>query len=383
MQGSLSAQKPLKAAVDSLSNVESSTSLSKDQTQASWEKTITVQLQALLAQNRFKQAVAVINDVYRQANARELEGFKQLILRHAEQLTRTDNQADAGALLEAYAATFDDIDAWRELGTISTSLQQWDTALRAYKRVSALEYQPERLAESLQQLIKAAAYLRAPMERQGDQAGILRMYQQLYDLHPGYARFQLELAQAHLRLNDPAAARPYLEALRADPQLGNLASQKLSVLDAQSMERRDLENQLDAQQMNSTNRQEVVLPLVRAGNSFLIDVSINRRPMRLLLDTGASITALSSQTIQRLQLRPTGGAVTLGTANGMRQARLYYTDKIQMGSLQLTNLVVAEIELGVDQQVDGLLGTDALSQVDEKLTYLIDDQRNALIFRTK
>ena len=128
---------------------------------------------------------------------------------------------------------------------------------------------------------------------------------------------------------------------------------------------------------------DIRIPLLRAGNSLLVDVAINSSSIRLLLDTGASITSLSSDTIRHLRLTPTGRSISLSTANGLTQSQLYSADRLNLGPLRLNNLLVAEVDFGRAGQVQGLLGTDVLKHVSREYSYLIDDQKNALIFRKK
>lgn len=123
------------------------------------------------------------------------------------------------------------------------------------------------------------------------------------------------------------------------------------------------------------------MPLITAGSSFLIDVTIEQQSSRLLLDTGASITALSTELIKQLNLSPTGQSIQLSTANGVTNARLYRVKNLRLGQLILKNMIVAEIHMGRRSRFQGLLGTDALNQFNPRYSYIIDNQKSALIFR--
>ncbi len=103
----------------------------------------------------------------------------------------------------------------------------------------------------------------------------------------------------------------------------------------------------------------------------------------MLLDTGASITALSLDAIQRLGLEPTGRYIQLSTANGLRTAQLYSANNIRIGRLKKRHLIVAEVDMPSSSGVQGLLGTDLLNSIDQRYSYLIDNQKNALIFRRR
>ena len=103
----------------------------------------------------------------------------------------------------------------------------------------------------------------------------------------------------------------------------------------------------------------------------------------MLLDTGASITSLSAEVIQRLGLEPLGRSIQINTANGRTEAPLYRVKRISLGRFRIQDLVVAEIDLGRDNRFQGLLGTDLLNGVNQNYGYLIDNQKSELIFRRR
>lgn len=357
-------------------------SRSLTQTDSNWFDITSKQINSLLEAEQWQQAIATINDVYSQANSQQLNHFRSTVFRTANKLSGNNKQS-ASVLLLAYAETFDDVDAWRQLGSVSAELGDWDTAVTALLASSAQEYEPQAYEASLRALLRAASYARASLEQRSDQLSILALYQRLYDVHPSYARFQLELAQAHLRLNDYQSARSYLDPLVYDTELGAIAQQLLANIDSSLTKQKKIQNPIEPVSQTDSRASDIKIPLIRAGNSLLVDVSINSRSMRLLLDTGATITALSSDTIHRLGLKPTGRSISLSTANGLTQSQLYSADRLNLGRLRLENLMVAEVDLGRRSQVDGLLGTDVLKQLSKQFSYLIDDQQNALIFRKK
>ncbi|MEM7357615.1 MAG: aspartyl protease family protein [Pseudomonadota bacterium] len=349
----------------------------------SWADTIAAELQALLAASRWRDAIAKITSNYSRASASELERFKAMVLQYADQLLTKGAESAASSLLKEYTQAFDELTAWKQLAELSLKTQDWDNAITSLLAYSAQENQPEAFEQSLRSLVRAGNYVRATLERQGDEAGILALYQRIYDQHPQYPRFQLELANAHLRLNDPDSARPLLENLSYDPKLGIIAQETLARMNSQRQAELDALTQAEPETPPPVPSTDIAVPLIRSGSSLLVDVSVNSVPMRLLLDTGASITALSSEVIQDLGLRPNGTVITLNTANGRTQSRLYRTDRLRLGRLQLNDMVVAEIDLPSSRGIAGLLGTDVLNQMNEQFSYLIDDENNALIFRQR
>lgn len=366
-------------------NSASATNLPADKTSKTWRSQVSKKIEQFILANRWNDAVSVIDKVYQQANAQELDLFKQQVMDHAKHLTDKHNDLHASALLEAYTNVFDDVDAWRELGASTARLSNWDTAVAAYLNASRLEHQPEALESLMQAVIRSAAHSRASLEQQDDNIGVLLLYQHLYDQRPNYARFQLELAQSFLRLGDDASAIPLLEVLQYDPELGSIGKQKLATIEQRReklviarQEERSTEHQAD-----NRRRSDIVVPLIRSGNSFILDVDVNSRSVRMLLDTGASITALSANLISTLNLEPTGRYIQLTTANGVRRSQLFKSKTLQIGRFEINNLVIAEIDLSRSHGIQGLLGTDVLNKIDTQYSYLIDNQSNSLIFRRK
>ena len=343
-----------------------------------WAHDIGESLTSLLQEGKLLAAIQLIDDSYERATSNDLERFKEIVFQHGLILRRDEQLASAIQLFEAYAQRFDDAEAWLHLGNTAAAAKEWDTTVDAYLQSSSQEHDPIAYQESLQALIRAASHLRTTLEKQGDQLAILDLYKRLYEHHPNFPRFQLELAQSYLRLKDPGSAIPLLEAIRFDPILGAIATQKLAVIRARERELQDssLEQQDDA-------NTDIVVPLTRAGNSFLVDLQINSLNERLLLDTGASITALSKNLIARYNLEATGQVIQLNTANGVRLSPLYKVDRIQIGPLQIRNLLIAEITMANNSIVQGLAGTDLLTQISPRHSYIIDNQASSLIFREK
>ncbi|MFT5137323.1 MAG: putative aspartyl protease [Arenicella sp.] len=363
-------------------NITLQPSSSLTQSDLNWADETSRQIESLLNAGQWQQAITTINDVYSQANSKQLTHFRSIVLATAKQLSANSKQS-ARDLLLVYAEAFDDVDAWRQLGSVSSELGDWDTAVTALLASSAQEYDPQAYEASLRALLRAASYARATLEQRSDQLSILTLYQRLYDSHPSYARFQLELAQAHLRLNDYQSASSYLDPLVYDTELGAIAQQLLANINSSLASQEKTLAPIEPVRQSDSRASDIRIPLLRAGNSLLVDVAINSSSIRLLLDTGASITSLSSDTIRRLRLTPTGRSISLSTANGLTQSQLYSADRLNLGPLRLNNLLVAEVDFGRAGQVQGLLGTDVLKHVSREYSYLIDDQKNALIFRKK
>ncbi|GAB5351147.1 retropepsin-like aspartic protease family protein [Qipengyuania sp. 483] len=85
--------------------------------------------------------------------------------------------------------------------------------------------------------------------------------------------------------------------------------------------------------------EETVIPLAADGHYWLI-AEVNGVPTRFLIDTGATLTAVSTESARRAGLEPrTGGLpVMLNTANGAVTAELTTLDSLRFGNIEAGGL---------------------------------------------
>ncbi len=85
--------------------------------------------------------------------------------------------------------------------------------------------------------------------------------------------------------------------------------------------------------------EETVIPLAADGHYWLV-AEVNGVPTRFLIDTGATLTALSTESARRAGLEPrTGGLpVMLNTANGAVTAELTTLDSLRFGNIDAGGL---------------------------------------------
>lgn len=317
-------------------------------------------IDAWLTQGDLTQIKHYVLAHYSTLSSSDLDAIKQRLLRIG------DTQSNALAQLALTAELFDDNTSWQAYAQLAERERHWHPAHAAYLRLSQLEVQPEAQEQALSALVRTSAYLRNELERNGDLIGIQLLYQELVDLHPGFTRFRLELAHANLHQGDYERARQLYEELRYDAEFGVIAEHALESIKRKSTDNRD--------------RNEIVIPLETQGSSMLVTVTLNQQSATLLLDTGASITALNQATIRALNLRPTGEHIWLTTANGQRQAAVYSLNQLTLGQFKLNRVLIAEVEL---EQYDGLLGTDLLNLLARDYNYRLENNPSRLVFTPK
>ena len=115
--------------------------------------------------------------------------------------------------------------------------------------------------------------------------------------------------------------------------------------------------------------------VIARGNDghFRVPGSINGQPVVFMVDTGASLIAVTDALAQRAGL--TGGEMTqFRTANGVRQGRIVAAQSVVVGSFVVSGLRVGTGYTG-DAAGDALLGQNFLQHFDVQM------QRDRMVLR--
>jgi len=119
------------------------------------------------------------------------------------------------------------------------------------------------------------------------------------------------------------------------------------------------------------------IQLQRHGEHYVASLKLNNRiEVKLLMDTGASLSALDYRFVQSTGINNSGSRIRLSTASGQVEADLLDIHSVQFGEYRLSNLEFASIDLGRNQGLyHGLLGMDILGEFEFYL-----DQREAILY---
>ncbi len=118
---------------------------------------------------------------------------------------------------------------------------------------------------------------------------------------------------------------------------------------------------------------EVEIPLISNGNSWHIDATVDDQSVRLILDTGASITTLGDHLVANNY--PQTGRVILSTANGKIEAFQVKLDALVVGTVVKNKFPVVVLPTAkLPDNIDGLLGLDWLTNFD-----FVIDKKNSIL----
>ncbi|MBT0587440.1 retropepsin-like aspartic protease family protein [Alteromonas oceanisediminis] len=212
---------------------------------------------------------------------------------------------------------------------------------------------------------------------------LAELLEPLVQIAPDERRYLVLLAEAYAQQANAVMMENTLAALPNDDPA--IASIRQILMRQQRVGPQDPDQQLaelgDSQSDQSAQR----VPLDRIGNQYMVDVRIDSRPLRLMLDTGASTTAITADSWARLNRHVASefiGIFKVNTAAGFIQSPMFTVKTLSMGSLRFDDVAVMIIPsqmMGDDSEraPQGLLGMNILSQYD----FRIDQQEAQLLLR--
>lgn len=203
----------------------------------------------------------------------------------------------------------------------------------------------EQVAEALKSYLSKA--FKSPLLIGGDIDWLIGQLDALLDFQANDGEIHWMLASLYLEQEDSYQAQYHALMAANDPVAQKRAEGILA--------------QLNGAQVTGDH----LLPLIRYGNQYLVNVEINGHAARLLLDTGASLSGVSQDFIEDYPYIVTSKkTIQLNTASGTETSFLFTVDSLTMGELRFASHILARLPMTNVAEFDGLLGVDVLGRFD-------------------
>ncbi|MBX2868827.1 MAG: aspartyl protease family protein [Acidiferrobacterales bacterium] len=257
----------------------------------------------------------------------------------------------------------DDLDAGLILVDILVSDRQFMPAIAELENLKDYQFDFDGLAlfvGKVESLIRMTSRM---FRDNNEPEGLISLYQLLIDVDAQNPRWRYEQASLISSLGQHQRALDLLSYILYDAEYGEKAT--------------TLHHQINQIVSTPSN---VDVPLVGTGSQFLVEAVINEvTSLKLLVDTGASITSINKNILARyIQQGASTSRATLQTANGKVDTKLVTLRSLRVGDFAVHDLNAAEID-SLGENLDGLLGMDFLGQfkfaIDQERRVLFLDQR--------
>jgi len=315
------------------------------------------EIASLLQRNEFDAVVERYEVLQVEVGDETVAAARAQILSYARQLIAKRHISLAEQLLQRFlVAAYRDVEARILLAEVYLVEENFHAAIDQFYEARGYAYRPAMLQRISNHIRSMVAELAPSLKRNNDHNALLVLYQQLTQLEPDHAPWFMGLAAAQLVLDDKEAARRSLLLVAQDPDVGAQAQSMLSELTIALAKQDDAEPQVSATKV-------VGIPLHRSGSHFIVDASPARGlNIRLLIDTGASLTILTPDVLEQhgIRYQDTGRTRVFSTANGPVRAPVYILESLTVGNWKVNQLEIAVLDLSGGSAIDGLLGMNFL-----------------------
>lgn len=327
----------------------------------------------LLSEREYYAAVSLYGDVDRDPR-RNLSLLRQHLLSHMQGLIEGPRQDDfaelAGLFLSEY---YDDVDVLLIFAQFNHRAGAFMEAASGYQLALSYAYSEAQLLAAGQAFEKFMTASDDYYRAKEAWFSLINLYSHVDSLGMLSPEHRLRQALAMVYSGDTISGRRELAELSEDRVVGARAREQLAVLNGDNG-RGDLPVVTTDPWADAST-----IALQRAGNQYLVNLSVDRNESALLLiDTGASMTTLSRNAFEGLSARR--DAVELGrrlfqTANGVTTGTVYAMPRLGLGPFAMENVQIAVLEFDMGDGVDGLLGMNVLGQ----FRFQIDQRKSQLI----
>lgn len=313
--------------------------------------------EALLRDHLENRAFGAAIDLYQNVERQDLtsaERLRQIILEYLEGYLRAGDDLALTHLAEGFLSVhYDDIAVLMLLSRHQQQSGYWAEAARTFQLAfSYAEAQPgqrSRVAQAFDQFVHAMDQQLASEQRWQT---LISFYETLEQLDLSRPPEQLRLGQLYLTHGETAAGRNLLERLTGHPSVGAQASALLN------------NNAASVQTERQPPPPVGSIPLQAIGSHYALPLTLDgRQQVRLVIDTGASITTLSQQAFDRVSASARFtelGPQLFNTAGGTSRGMVYRVDSLQIGEHRLTDVPIAVLDFNTPGNIDGLLGMNVL-----------------------
>ena len=312
---------------------------------------------SLLQNNEYEAVLERYESLQLQAGEAAVADARTQILSHARRLIEDRRFSVAEELLQGFlVAAYRDVEARILLAAAYRGQEEYLAAIDQLYEARGYAYRPAMLARITARIRSMVAELRQSLKNNDDQSALLALYQHLIQVEPDHAPWFMGLATTQLALDDKEAARRSLLLVAQDPDVGAQAQVMLSELTITLAELHDAEPQVSVTEV-------VGIPLHRNGNHFIVDARpASGGKIRLLIDTGASMTMLTPDVLEQrgVHYQDTGRTGVFNTANGRIRAPIYKLSSLTVGDWSVNQLEIGVLDLSGGSNIDGLLGMNFL-----------------------
>lgn len=337
---------------------------------ASQSSSISATFDKLLSDRRYFDAISFFEE-QKQQNEQIAIQLRRSLLKELQYLIEARNNSDFSELIDNYlSANYDDVDVLLLLADFNLANGSYLEVVDVYLLAKTYAYttaDQQNVVARFNNFIKEVDSI---YTNQKNWLALINLYSYIDTSGLMTSPYQYRQALAHLRSGDEYFATEQFRLLLNDSLVGESAAIALNRLAENS--------EAPVAADNTALESSETIPLEKHGNQFLVNLTINRQDeIKLLIDTGASITTLSRSSFD--SLITSADAVerdrrVFRTASGVVMGTVYSVSELAIGPYTMRDTQIAVLDFDVNRNIDGLLGMNVLGQ----FRFQIDQQNTRL-----
>jgi clan AA aspartic protease (TIGR02281 family) len=330
----------------------------------------------LIDERLYRDAITLYQDQEIQ-NSSVAPQLRLSLIERLKQLIESRNNSDFSALIEQYLSVYyDDVEILLLLADFNEANGSYLEVVNVYLLAKTYAYTDIDLQNVNNRFNRFVEGVDNSYTSQRNWWSLINFYSHVDTSGLMTSTHQYQLALAHLRSGDEILAVDQLNQLLNDSVVGESAALALNNLANNLPNTADGQTAAPIPDHNAALGQSESIPLQQLGNQYVVGLTTQRQDnIRLLIDTGASMTAISAATFNALGLSADATAQerrVFRTAGGVITGTVYSIPELQLGSYLLQNTQIAVIDFETEREIDGLLGMNILGQFRFQI-----DQENA------
>lgn len=338
------------------------------------DETLSSMFDRLLWAHRYDDAMLIYQEQYEAGNDNSVL-LKQRILMRLQSLLKNNDKNNFSELTDSFLSSYyDDIDILLLLAEFNQVNGLYIEASNVYQLAKSYAYEDALAQKVLDKFYDFVETIDSYYASNNDWSSLVNLYAHIEALGLLNSSYQYRQAIIYHKNGDDYFAIEQLTRLEADDVVGDQATAALKKLMGDEASGRIVQTNPWA---NAS-----AIALQQNGNQYLVDLGVNAKDeVRLLIDTGASLTTLSRTSFLALTRDADVsevGSRLFQTANGVTKGSVYLFPELTLGPYVLQNIQIAVLDFTLSAGIDGLLGMNVLGQFRFQI-----DQDNIQLLLTK
>lgn len=230
--------------------------------------------------------------------------------------------------------------------------KRWQVAMEPLLAAAEFPESNEQLEQIHAEQAQVVEQIYSEFADRDDWLALSEYFEELLLRDPNYDRIRLRLASVHAQSGDLDRALETLDGTGTE----GVSRQEIDEL---------------REELVRTHSEPVRFR--DEGGALVARASLNASDIELLVDTGATKTALATSTLQRLGAYPLNDSAQVQTASGRITAQLYRVPELIVENTRFSDLTVLALD-NPPARWDGLLGMDLLREMHVDLSAQLDGE---------